>query len=48
MIMSGIPDFGASLPKKFKSAGMGDIPALDSKTLFRMVVLGPSFSGKNN
>jgi hypothetical protein len=47
-IMSGIPDFGASLPKKFKSAGMGDIPALDIKKLFRMVVLGPSFSGKNN
>ncbi|GMF15001.1 unnamed protein product [Phytophthora lilii] len=27
---------------------MGDIPALDMKALFRMVVLGPSFSGKNN
>ncbi|EGZ28976.1 hypothetical protein PHYSODRAFT_473378 [Phytophthora sojae] len=46
--MSGIPDFGASIPKKFKSASMGDIPALDIKALFRMVVLGPSFSGKNN
>ncbi|EGZ11156.1 hypothetical protein PHYSODRAFT_519513 [Phytophthora sojae] len=45
--MSGIPDFGASIPKKFKSASMGDIPALDIKALFRMVVLGPSFSGKN-
>ncbi|EEY68058.1 uncharacterized protein PITG_18495 [Phytophthora infestans T30-4] len=46
--MSSIPDFGASLPKKFKSASMGDITALDIKTLFRMIVLGPSFSGKNN
>ncbi|EGZ22644.1 hypothetical protein PHYSODRAFT_497074 [Phytophthora sojae] len=46
--MSGIPDFGASIPKKFKSASMGDIPALDIKALLRMVVLGPSFSGKNN
>ncbi|EGZ19527.1 hypothetical protein PHYSODRAFT_490167 [Phytophthora sojae] len=46
--MSGIPDFGASIPKKFKSASMGDIPTLDIKALFRMVVLGPSFSGKNN
>ncbi|EGZ13268.1 hypothetical protein PHYSODRAFT_511443 [Phytophthora sojae] len=46
--MSGIPDFGASIPKKFKSASMGDIPALDIKALFRIVVLGPSFSGKNN
>ncbi|GMF45574.1 unnamed protein product [Phytophthora fragariaefolia] len=46
--MSSIPDFGASLPKKFKSASMGDIPALDTKSLFRMVVLGPSFTGKNN
>ncbi|GMF38812.1 unnamed protein product [Phytophthora lilii] len=27
---------------------MGDIPALDIKKLFRMIVLGPSFSGKNN
>ncbi|GMF40140.1 unnamed protein product [Phytophthora lilii] len=46
--MSAIPDFGASIPKKFKSASMGDIPALDMKALFRLVVLGPSFSGKNN
>ncbi|EEY55385.1 uncharacterized protein PITG_09330 [Phytophthora infestans T30-4] len=46
--MSAIPDFGASIPKKFKSASMGDIPALGMKALFRMIVLGPSFSGKNN
>ncbi|GMF27618.1 unnamed protein product [Phytophthora lilii] len=46
--MSGIPDFGASLPKKFKSASMRDIPDMDIKSLFRMIVLGPSFSDKNN
>ncbi|GMF25944.1 unnamed protein product [Phytophthora lilii] len=46
--MSAIPDFGASIPRKFKSFSMGDIPALDMKALFRMVVLGPSFLGKNN
>ncbi|GMF25201.1 unnamed protein product [Phytophthora lilii] len=46
--MSGIPNYGASIAKKFKSAAMGDIPALDIKKFFRMVVLGPSFSGKNN
>ncbi|GMF10681.1 unnamed protein product [Phytophthora lilii] len=46
--MSAIPVFGASIPKKFKSASMGDIPALDMEALFRMVVLGPSFSAKNN
>ncbi|GMF13494.1 unnamed protein product [Phytophthora lilii] len=46
--MSGIPDFGASLPKKFKTASMRDIPDLDIKSLFRIIVLGPSFSGKND
>lgn len=46
--MSAIPDFGAGLPKKFKSASMKDIPELDIKSLFRMIVLGPSYSGKNN
>ncbi|GMF42739.1 unnamed protein product [Phytophthora lilii] len=46
--MSAIPNYGGSLPKKYKSAAMGDIPALDIKRLFRMIVLGPSFSGKNN
>ncbi|GMF37298.1 unnamed protein product [Phytophthora lilii] len=46
--MSGIPGFGASLPKTFKSPSMKDIPDLNIKSLFRMIVLGPSFSGKNN
>lgn len=46
--MSLIPDFGAALPKQYRSAGVGSIQALDIKKLFRMIVLGPSFSGKNN
>jgi hypothetical protein len=46
--MSHIPDFGASLPKEYRGASVGDIKELNIKKLFRMVVLGPSFSGKNN
>ncbi|EEY60101.1 uncharacterized protein PITG_12413 [Phytophthora infestans T30-4] len=47
--MSAISDFEASIPKKIKSASMGDIPALEMKALLRMVVLGPSQrKGKNN
>lgn len=43
-----IPNFGAAIPSKYKGADHKDIAALDIKSLFRMVVLGPSFSGKNN
>ncbi|GMF64755.1 unnamed protein product [Phytophthora lilii] len=43
--MSAIPDFGGSLPKKYKSAAMGDIPALDIKKLFRMVYLRDKLDG---
>jgi hypothetical protein len=46
--MSSIPDYGAALPAKFHTASAGDIKGLGIKKLFRMVVLGPSFSGKNN
>jgi len=46
--MSSIPDYGASLPAQFRTASMGDIKQLNIKKLFRMVVLGPSMSGKNN
>ncbi|DAZ94146.1 TPA: hypothetical protein N0F65_007346 [Lagenidium giganteum] len=42
------PDFGGLLPKEFKSQSYGDIKNLDIKKLFRMIILGPSFSGKNN
>ena len=45
---SEIPDFGGLLPKEFKSKSHGDIKQLDIKKLFRMIILGPSFSGKNN
>ncbi|KAJ8542403.1 hypothetical protein ON010_g12409 [Phytophthora cinnamomi] len=47
-LMSSIPDYGGSLPKKYKSESVGDIKELGIKKLFRMVILGPSFSGKNN
>ncbi|EGZ05264.1 hypothetical protein PHYSODRAFT_534355 [Phytophthora sojae] len=47
--MSGvIPDYGSSIPKKYRQGSVGEIPTLGIKTLFRMILLGPSFSGKNN
>jgi hypothetical protein len=46
--MSSIPDYGAGLSKQYRGKSIGDIPELGIKKLFRMVVLGPSFSGKNN
>lgn len=46
--MSEIPNYGAGLPSKYKGAAVRDIQALNIKSLFRMVILGPSFSGKNN
>jgi hypothetical protein len=46
--MSSIPDYGAALPSKFRTASAGDIKGLGIKRLFRMLILGPSFSGKNN
>lgn len=46
--MSKIPNFGASIGAKYKDPAVKDIKELDIKSLFRMVILGPSFSGKNN
>jgi len=46
--MSSIPDYGAALPSKFRTASADDIKGLGIKRLFRMLILGPSFSGKNN
>lgn len=46
--MSDIPNFGAALSEKYKSKSYKDIEQLGIKSLFRMVVLGPSYSGKNN
>jgi hypothetical protein len=43
-----IPDFGAALPREYRASSVGDIPELQIKKLFRMIVLGPSYSGKNN
>jgi hypothetical protein len=43
-----IPNYGAALSKKYKGDSYKDIKGLHIKSLFRMVVLGPSFSGKNN
>lgn len=43
-----VPNYGASLSKEYKSADYKDIEELGIKSLFRMVVLGPSYSGKNN
>ncbi|GMG15804.1 unnamed protein product [Phytophthora fragariaefolia] len=45
--MSSIPDYGAGLPAQYKTASAGDIKQLGIKKLFRMLILGPSFSGKN-
>ncbi|KAF1319062.1 hypothetical protein FI667_g13420, partial [Globisporangium splendens] len=47
--MSGnIPNYGAALPKEYQGESTGDIKDLGIKKLFRMIILGPSFSGKNN
>lgn len=43
-----IPNFGEALPQKYRGESHKDIKQLDIKSLFRMVVLGPSYSGKNN
>jgi hypothetical protein len=46
--MTSIPNWGGALPKDYKTDSHGDIKELDIKKLFRMIILGPSFSGKNN
>ncbi|KAE9194813.1 hypothetical protein PF005_g17535 [Phytophthora fragariae] len=43
--MSEIPNYGASLPKQYRGSSVGDIKELGIKKLFRMIVLGPSYSG---
>ncbi|EEY54735.1 uncharacterized protein PITG_08272 [Phytophthora infestans T30-4] len=43
-----IPDYGGSLPKKYRGDSVGTISELGIKKLVRVVILGPSFSGKNN
>lgn len=43
-----IPNYGAALPSKYKGASTGEIKQLGIKSLFRMVILAPSNSGKTN
>jgi hypothetical protein len=46
--MSLIPNYDNEIPKKFRSASVKSIPDLDIKSLFRMIILGPSYSGMTN
>lgn len=41
-------DYGSGLPKEFKSKSYGVNEKLDIQKLFRMIILGPSYSGKTN
>lgn len=43
-----IPDFGDQIPKKYRKDSVGEISQLGIKSLFRMIILGSSFSVKNN
>jgi len=46
--MSMIGNFDDEIPKKYRKSSAGEIHDLDIKSLFRMVILGPSYSGKTN
>jgi hypothetical protein len=46
--MASIPNFDNEIPKKYRKSNVGDIHDLDIKSLFRMLILGPSYSGKTN
>lgn len=43
-----IQNWGAALPKKYKSESYGEIKELKIQKLFRGIILGPSYSGKTN
>jgi hypothetical protein len=43
-----IPNYDDAIPKKYRGASVKTISELDIKSLFRMLVLGPSYSGKTN
>ncbi len=43
-----IDNYGAGLPKKYKSNSKGYIEKLGIKKLFRGIILGPSNAGKTN
>lgn len=46
--MTTIDNFDSEIPKKYRKSSAGEIHNLDIKSLFRMVILGPSYSGKTN
>lgn len=46
--MATIPNFDNDIPKKYRKGSVGEILELGIKSLFRMLILGPSYSGKNN
>ncbi|GMF32924.1 unnamed protein product [Phytophthora lilii] len=46
--MSAIPNYDDTIPKKYRGASVRTIPELDMQALFRMLILGPSYSGKTN
>ena len=43
-----VPNYGSALPKQFKNRDFGLNEKLGIHKLFRMVLLGPSYSGKTN
>lgn len=46
--MSIVPNYGSALPKEFKNRDFGINDKLGIQKLFRMILLGPSYSGKTN
>ncbi|EGZ29634.1 hypothetical protein PHYSODRAFT_469698 [Phytophthora sojae] len=46
--MSAIPNYDDAIPKKYRGVSVKTIPELDIKSFFRMLILGPSYSGKTN
>ncbi len=43
-----IENWGAAIPKKYKTESFGEIKELKIQKLFRGIILGPSYSGKTN
>eukprot|EP00644_Phytophthora_capsici_P015308 jgi/Phyca11/113477/e_gw1.24.448.1 len=46
--MGIIPNFDDAIPAKYRGTTVKSIKGLDIKSLFRMLILGPSYSGKTN
>ncbi|EGZ11008.1 hypothetical protein PHYSODRAFT_519909 [Phytophthora sojae] len=47
-MVNRIDNWGAALPKEFRSDSLGDIKQLGIKKLFRGIILAPSNAGKTN